>query len=97
MRRRDTIVRRAFVLDSRQLGGRVVIGAGFKFAGIALRTLITFGSLAVLARLLEPADFGYVAMATVVTEFAALFSTFGMTNVLTQRQVINRLQIDTVF
>lgn len=94
---RDTAVRRAFVLDSRNLGGRVVIGAGFKFASIALRTVITFGSVAVLARLLDPADFGYVAMATVITEFAALFSTFGITSVLTQRKVITRLQIDTVF
>lgn len=97
MARRDTIVRRAFVLDSNNLGGRVVVGAGFKFASIALRTLITFGSVAILARLLAPADFGLVAMATIVTEFAALFSTFGITNVLTQRKVINRLQIDTVF
>jgi O-antigen/teichoic acid export membrane protein len=94
---RDTVVRRALVLDSRNLGGRVVMGAGFKFAGIALRTLITLGSVAILARLLQPADFGYVAMATVITEFAALFSTFGITNVLTQRRVISRLQIDTVF
>lgn len=97
MLQRDTIVRRALVLNSRNLAGRVVMGAGFKFAGIALRTFITLGSVAALARLLQPADFGYVAMATVVTEFAALFSTFGITNVLTQRRVINRLQIDTVF
>jgi PST family polysaccharide transporter len=36
-------------------------------------------------------------MATVITEFAALFSNFGFSAVLIQRRVITRLQIDTVF
>lgn len=91
------LVRRSFVLNSGNLGRRVVSGAGYQFIGIALRTAITIGSTAVLARLLSPADFGYVAMATVITEFAALFGAFGFTNVLIQRRVINRLQLDTVF
>lgn len=93
----DTLLRRAFVLRTNDLGQRVVRGAGFQFLGIALRTFITIVSTAVLARLLTPADFGYVAMATVVTEFAALFSNFGFNNLLIQRRVINRLQVDTVF
>jgi PST family polysaccharide transporter len=65
--------------------------------GIALRTAMTIGSTAVLARLLLPADFGYLAMAAVVTEFAGLFGSFGFTNVLIQRRRITRLQLDTVF
>ena len=36
-------------------------------------------------------------MATVVTELAALFGGFGLTNVLIQRRVISRLQLDTIF
>jgi len=84
-------------LRSEGLGQSVVRGAGLQFLGIALRTLITIFSTAVLARLLTPADFGYIAMALVVTEFAALFGAFGFTNVLIQRKVINRLQLDTVF
>ncbi len=95
--RRDSLVRRAFVLDSASLGRRVVSGAGYKFLGIALRTAISIGSTAILARLLAPAEFGYLAMATVITEFAALFGAFGFSNVLVQRRVINRLQLDTVF
>jgi O-antigen/teichoic acid export membrane protein len=95
--RRSDIVRNAFALDSNNLGRRVVSGASFAFLGIALRTLITLGSVSILARLLLPADFGYIAMATVVTEFAALFSGFGFANILIQRPVANRLQFDTVF
>ena len=94
---RDTLVRSAFVLSADDIGRRVVSGASFQFLGMVLRTVLTIGSTAVLARLLAPADFGYVVMATVVTEFAAVFANFGFTNVLVQRRVINRLQLDTVF
>lgn len=91
------MLRRALVLRVEGLGQRVVRGAGYQALGIGLRTLLTIGSTAILARLLTPADFGYVAMATVVTEFAALLSAFGLSNVLIQRGMINRLQLDTVF
>ncbi len=91
------LLRRALVLNPEGVGSRVVSGAGFQFLGIALRTIITIGSTAILARLLVPADFGYVAMATVVTEFAALFANFGFNNLLIQRRRMNRLQVDTVF
>ncbi len=97
MRHARNLVRNAFVLNSDDIGRRVVSGAAYKFLGITLRTTIAIGSTAILARLLSPADFGYVAMATVITEFAALFGVFGFTNVLIQRRVINRLQLDTVF
>lgn len=96
-RRRHGLLRRSFVLSDHDIGGRVVSGAGFQFLGIGLRTLITIGSTAILARLLTPADFGYVAMATVITELAGLFANFGFTNLLIQKRVINRLQLDTVF
>jgi O-antigen/teichoic acid export membrane protein len=96
-RRSASLVRRAFVLDSENLNARVVHGASFLFLGIALRTLLTVGSVAILARLLTPEDFGYIAMATVITEFAALLAGFGFGNILIQRPVVTRLQLDTVF
>jgi PST family polysaccharide transporter len=92
-----SLLRRALVLDSSDLGGRVVRGAGYQILTMVLRTVITIGSTAVLARLLMPRDFGYIAMATVVTELAALFSSFGLVNVLVQRRRMTRLQVDTVF
>jgi O-antigen/teichoic acid export membrane protein len=95
--RRSSMVRQSLLLNSDNLGRRVATGAGYKFLGIALRTAITIGSTAILARLLSPAEFGYIAMATVITEFAGLFGAFGFTNVLVQRRVITRLQLDTVF
>ncbi|MDR1853397.1 MAG: lipopolysaccharide biosynthesis protein [Azoarcus sp.] len=94
---RHALVRQALVLDAANLTRRVVSGAGFTFLGIALRTAITLVSVAILARLLNPADFGYIAMATVVTDFAALLGSFGLTNILIQRRRVTRLQLDTVF
>lgn len=86
----------AFRPTTDDLGRRVVKGAVFTFLGIALRTTITVGSMAILARLLTPADFGHLAMATVVTELAAVFANFGFGSILIQRWRITRLQIDTM-
>lgn len=95
--RQRSLVQQALSLNSRALGQRIATGAGFQFVGILLRTVLTLGSTAILARLLSPSDFGFVAMATVITEFAALFGAFGFTNVLIQRHRITRLHLDTVF
>ena len=94
---RRTWVQQSYVTRSQDIGQRVAYGAAYQFLSIGLRTAITIGSTAILARLLTPADFGYVVMATVVTELAALLGAFGFTNVLIQRRSINRLQLDTVF
>lgn len=94
---RRTLLQQAFTLHSSELGRRVMSGATFQFLGIVLRTMITIGSTAILARLLLPSDFGYIAMATVVTELVALFANFGWANILIQRVRITRLQLDTVF
>jgi PST family polysaccharide transporter len=95
--RQLTLVQRSFVASSENLGRRVVNGATFTFLGIAIRTGITVASMAILARLLTPADFGHIAMATVVTELAALFSNFGFGSILVQRSRVSRIQMDTMF
>ena len=92
-----TLVRRAFRTSSDDLSLRVVRGAGFAAAGMAVRTGITLISMSVLARLLSPADFGHVVMANVVTELAFVFSTFGLGEIIIQRQRLVRVQLDTVW
>jgi PST family polysaccharide transporter len=47
-------------------------GTGVTLAAQAVRTLLQFGSVVVLARLLTPADFGLVAMVTAVIGVADL-------------------------
>ena len=92
-----TLVQRSFRHHADELGRRVVHGASLAFLGVLLRTTITIGSLAVLARLLTPAEFGHVAMATIVVELGALFANFGFGPVLVQRPRITRIQLDTMF
>jgi len=46
--------------------------------GQVVRQGLQFLVVTVLARLLAPADFGLLALATVFTGFAAMFSDFGM-------------------
>lgn len=95
--RSSGIVRRALILTSTDLSRRTASGAGYTFAGIFLRTTLTIGSMAILARLLTPADFGYIAMATVITELAGLFGNFGFGSMLIQRRILPRVHLDTVF
>ncbi len=96
-REKHRTVREALVLRGDDLGHRVVRGASFTLLGISLRTLITLCSISILAHLLSPTDFGHLAMATVITELAALFGNMGFSSVLIQKRVITRLQMDTVF
>ncbi len=62
-------------------------------ASFVLRT----GSLMVLARLLEPKDFGLVAMVTAVTGIFDLFKTAGLSIVTIQRSEISDEQVSTLF
>jgi O-antigen/teichoic acid export membrane protein len=53
--------------------------------------------MAILARLLDPADFGLVAMATVVTGTYGLFATAGLSSAIVQQATITDEQISTLF
>jgi O-antigen/teichoic acid export membrane protein len=92
-----TTVQAALFRTGIDLSEKVITGAGYTFAGLFIRTFITLGSVAILARLLQPRDFGLIAMATVVTELAALLANLGFGAVLIQKRRISRLQADTVF
>lgn len=96
-RRGASLVQRAFRTSSDDLSLQVVRGAGFAAAGMALRTGVTLISVAVLARLLSPADFGYVVMANLVTELAFVFSSFGLGEIIIQRRRLARVQLDTIW
>jgi teichuronic acid exporter len=62
-----------------------------------LKRGITFIVSIFLARLLEPSDFGLVAMISVFTALAEVFYDFGMGQALIQQQKITELQYSTVF
>ncbi len=72
-------------------GGVAKFGA--QIATLTLRVLY----LVVMARLLEPRDFGFVAMVMVVTGIYDLFSTAGLSWVTVQREIISNRQISGLF
>lgn len=60
------------------LGDAAARGTGITLAVQAGRTILQFGSIVALARLLTPADFGLVAMVTAVIGVADLVRDFGL-------------------
>lgn len=79
-------------LKTRALRGGVAKG-GAQVANFLLR----MGSLIVLARLLDPADFGLVGMVTAITGFLSLFREFGLSVATIQRPEISDEQTSTLF
>ena len=79
------------------LRGRSVRGGAVTFASQAARFVLKMGSTAVLARLLVPADFGLVAMVTVVTGFVELFKDAGLSMATVQRKTVSHEQISVLF
>ena len=79
------------------LDGRVARGAAWMVTLAVVRTALTLGATAILARLLTPADYGYVAMATVVTELAAMLCFFGLPAIIVRSPRLTRLDLDSGF
>ena len=58
---------------------------------------LRIGALMVLARLLDPKDFGLVGMVTAFTSVLNLFRDFGLSTATVQRADISDEQISTLF
>jgi PST family polysaccharide transporter len=89
----------AFRTDHLQgaLGGRTVAGAIVTGAGQAVQTVLTFGSVAILARVLTPDDFGLVAMAGAVNALFSMFRDAGLATVTVQRARLTHAQVSNMF
>jgi O-antigen/teichoic acid export membrane protein len=68
-----------------------------KLFGQAGNFTLRLGFMIVLARLLQPEDFGLVAMVTAVTGVLELFASAGLSMATVQRSMINNEQISTLF
>jgi PST family polysaccharide transporter len=85
------------VVASDELKGRTVRGGVAKMASQAATFIARIGSLMILARLLEPEDFGLVAMVTVVTGIFSLFKDAGLSLATVQRPSIDEEQLSALF
>lgn len=77
--------------------GSIASGIQWTGAAQATRVVLQFGVSIVLARLLEPGDFGLLAMASAVTAMAGMFQSLGMHGPIVQREHVTLTLIDTVF
>ncbi len=76
---------------------RAISGLGWT-AGLRLGTqLAQFGTIATLARLLRPSDFGLVGMTTVFTAFLEMFMDLGFGAALMQKQEVEDRHYTSIF
>lgn len=69
----------------------------FKTLAQALTFVLRMGSMAVLARVLDPKDFGIVAMVTAITGVLTLIKDGGLSLPTIQRETISDAQLSTLF
>jgi PST family polysaccharide transporter len=81
----------------KDLKERTVSGGFAKLLGQAGNFALRICSTVILARLLDPKDFGLVAMATVVTGFYSIFTSAGLSSATVQRSSISDDQITNLF
>jgi len=68
-----------------------------KLISQAGNSALRLGFVLIAARLLEPRDFGLVAMVTAFTAVLDLFSTIGLSSAAIQKSIISKEQISTLF
>ena len=76
---------------------KTIRGGLVKLVSQATNFSVRLASLAVLARLLDPRDFGLVGMVTALTGVLELFKDFGLSTVTVQRPHVTTEQLSTLF
>jgi len=76
---------------------RTIRGGAAKLAGQALSLLLRLGTLIVLARIIDPGDFGLVAMVTAITGVFDIFASGGLSTATIQKADVSHEQISTLF
>ena len=79
------------------LRGRSVRGGMLTLTSQAAQFLLQSVSTIVLARLLQPSDFGLVAMVTAITGLGQSFADLGLSEATIQRPDITQDQVSTLF
>jgi O-antigen/teichoic acid export membrane protein len=81
----------------KDLKEKTIRGGFARILAQAANFLLRIGSLMVLARLLEPKDFGLVGMVTAFTGVLSLFRDFGLSTATVQRATVSEEQLSTLF
>ncbi|HTZ72394.1 MAG TPA: lipopolysaccharide biosynthesis protein [Candidatus Aquilonibacter sp.] len=81
----------------KDLRHRAIRGGSAKVLAQAANFTLRIGSLMILARLLDPKDFGLVGMVTAITGVLSLFRDFGLSSATVQRVEVTDQQVSTLF
>src|SRR5215813_12459313 len=81
----------------KDLKERTIRGGSARGAALAATFLLRIASLMVLARLLDPKDFGLLGMVTAFTGVLGLFRDFGLSSAAVQRVTVTEDQMSTLF
>jgi O-antigen/teichoic acid export membrane protein len=81
----------------KDLGAKAIRGGFARMCAQGANFLLRLGSLMILARLLDPKDFGLLGMVTAFTGVLSLFRDFGLSSATVQRPTITQAQISTLF
>ena len=81
----------------KDLKEKTIRGGGARGAALASNFLVRVGSMMILARLLEPKDFGLLGMVTAFTGVLSLFRDFGLSTAAIQRADVTEEQMSTLF
>lgn len=84
-------------IEMKGLKNKVIRGGFAKIGSQGVSFILRIGSLMVLARLLNPKDFGLVAMVTAITGIFSLFKDAGLSMATIQRSNISNEQMSTLF
>jgi PST family polysaccharide transporter len=83
--------------EAHTLKSRSVRGAAVTMIGQGIRFTVQFGSQIAMARLLDPAQFGLIAMVAPVMAFVQVFNDLGLARATVQRPEINHRDISSLF
>ena len=76
---------------------RAVSGAKWTTASMLIVTALQFAQLSILARFLDPADFGLMAVMMIVINFSQSFQDMGISNAIIQRKTITHSQLSSLY
>ncbi len=73
--------------------------SGVKWSSVSTGGMATFqfGRLIILARLLDPSDFGLMGMIMIVIAFAQIFTDMGISGAIIYRQDISRENLSSLY
>src|SRR2546425_6695974 len=84
-------------LRGANLREKALRGGGFIMVCQGIDSFLRIGSIAVLARILTPEDFGFISMVTAVTAIAERFKDLGLSTATVQKKNITEEQVSQLF